>query len=220
MKKTLMVVLLSVSMPILAPSMLAAVLAASLSAVPNGGGQAGQGGTVGTGAGRCALGALEIPTAAADTSAVQYAGTEGCGAPGAPAPYGSSGLAALAYAEAQIGTPYQWGAERAGFGFDCSGLAQAAWRAAGVSLPRVAQAQFDQGPAVPEGEALEPGDLVFFGGGAEDVTHVGIVMDGAGEMVDAPHTGALVRTDPFPIIPGSRWGGEVFVGATRPGGAT
>lgn len=127
-----------------------------------------------------------------------------------------AGLAAVAYAEGQIGTPYEWGGERAGVGFDCSGLAQAAWRAAGVSIPRVAQDQYDAGPALLPGEELQPGDLVFFGAGASDVTHVGIVVDPDGEMIDAPHTGARVRMDRFPIVPGSRWGDDIFVGATRP----
>lgn len=136
-----------------------------------------------------------------------------------PTPAGGAtlqGLAAVAFAEAQIGTPYQWGGEAVGAGFDCSGLAQAAWRAAGVQIPRVAQAQFDAGPEVPAGGALEPGDLVFFGEGPYDVTHVGIVVDPAGRMVDAPHTGARVRIDGFPALEGSRWGDELFIGATRP----
>jgi len=166
---------------------------------------------------------LETLPVTADTSQVQdQAGTAVCGAVGDPTS-AARGSAALAYAEAQVGTPYQWGGERAGVGFDCSGLAQASWRAAGVSIPRVAQQQFDAGLRIPEGEPLEPGDLVFFGAAADEVSHVGIVIeatgDTTGEMVDAPHTGALVRVDPFPIILGGRWGGEVYVGATRPGGA-
>lgn len=178
----------------------------------------------------CPAPSLEFPAPTADMSTVrvqQYAAdASGCAdATTRPtsshdALAGLEGLAAVAYAEGQIGTPYEWGGERAGVGFDCSGLAQAAWRAAGVNIPRVAQEQFDAGPPVLPGEALEPGDLVFFGTGAADVTHVGIVVNPNGQMVDAPHTGAMVRLDSFPIIPGNRWGGEVFVGATRPGGAT
>lgn len=137
----------------------------------------------------------------------------------APPPAGGralQGLAAVAFAEAQIGTPYEWGGEGVGVGFDCSGLTQAAWRAAGVRIPRVAQAQFDAGPQIPAGVALEPGDLVFFGEGPHDVTHVGIVVDAAGRMIDAPHTGARVRIDGFPVVPGSPWGAEIVIGATRP----
>ena len=152
-------------------------------------------------------------------AAVPHLGLDGPrGAVGVGDPASAArGSAALAYAEAQVGTPYQWGGERAGVGFDCSGLAQAAWRSAGVSIPRVAQAQFDAGPQLPQGQALQPGDLVFFGGGPNDVTHVGIVIDPAGQMIDAPHAGALVRMDRFSVIPGSNWGGDSLVGATRPG---
>lgn len=121
----------------------------------------------------------------------------------------SSGAAqaAVAFALAQLGTPYRWGGEGQG-GFDCSGLVQAAYQAAGIALPRVAQAQYDAGPPVPAGAPLEPGDLVFYGTGPTDVSHVGIVV-GPGEMVDAPHSGALVR------IEGDRW--PDYLGATRPG---
>jgi cell wall-associated NlpC family hydrolase len=130
----------------------------------------------------------------------------------------TAGTEAVNYALAQLGTPYQWGGESATTGFDCSGLAQAAWAEAGVALPRVAQAQFDAGPALAPGSELEPGDLVFFGRSTSDVTHVGIVVQPFGVMVDAPHTGAEVRVEPFPIQPGERWGGERYLGATDPAG--
>jgi cell wall-associated NlpC family hydrolase len=131
-------------------------------------------------------------------------------AAGAPAlePAGSSSAAAVAYALAQLGAPYLWGGEGAG-GFDCSGLVQAAYAAAGIDLPRTAQAQYDSGPPVPAGAPLEPGDLVFFGSGPASVDHVGIVVAG-GEMVDAPHSGADVRLESYD------W--PDYVGATRPGG--
>lgn len=122
---------------------------------------------------------------------------------------------AIAYAEQQLGTPYVWGGETPGVGFDCSGLVQAAYRSAGVDLPRVAQTQFDPGPAVPAGTPLEPGDLMFFGSGPGDVTHVGIYL-GGGQMVDAPYTGSVVRIDQVPTTAGAIWGGERFVGATQP----
>jgi len=116
-------------------------------------------------------------------------------------------VAVLTFAAEQLGTPYLWGGTGPG-GFDCSGLAQAAYRAGGISLPRVAQAQFDAGPAVPGSGTVQPGDLVFFGTGPSGVDHVGLYV-GVGEMIDAPHTGATVRLDD------ADW--PDLVGLTRPG---
>ncbi len=131
----------------------------------------------------------------------------------APAASGAAGRA-LAFALEQLGVPYVYGGESRA-GWDCSGLVQAAYRAAGVSLPRTAQEQYDAGPHLPAGAQLEPGDLVFFGQSTSDVEHVGIVV-APSEMVDAPHTGTVVRTEPFPTTVGAQWGEEVYVGATRP----
>ena len=132
---------------------------------------------------------------------------------------GTAGGVVVDWALAQVGTPYVWGGETPGVGFDCSGLVQAAYRAAAVNLPRVAQAQYDAGPPVPPGSPLVPGDLVFFGGGRTDVSHVGIyvgVQGGQAVMVDAPHSGAAVRVEAFPDVVGSVWGGETYLGATAP----
>jgi cell wall-associated NlpC family hydrolase len=122
----------------------------------------------------------------------------------------SAAQAAVAYALAQRGTPYLWGGDGAG-GFDCSGLVQAAYAATGVALPRVAQAQYDATAAntVPL-DHLQAGDLVFFGASTGAITHVGIVVS-PGEMVDAPHTGADVRTESYD------W--PDLLAATRPVGA-
>ncbi len=132
---------------------------------------------------------------------------------------GTAGGIALDWALAQVGTPYIWGGEAPGVGFDCSGLTQAAYRVAGMALPRTAQEQYDAGPPIPANAPLQPGDLVFFGSGPTDVSHVGIyvgVQDGKAVMVDAPHTGADVRVEPFPATVGARWGDEVLVGASAP----
>jgi hypothetical protein len=118
----------------------------------------------------------------------------------------ASAASALQFAAEQLGLPYRWGGTGPG-GFDCSGLVQAAYRAAGVELPRVAQDQFDAGPPVLDHRPVEPGDLLFFGASPRAVEHVGIYV-GAGEMIDAPHRAAVVREEP------ARW--SDFVGATRP----
>jgi cell wall-associated NlpC family hydrolase len=138
--------------------------------------------------------------------------------PAAGAAGPAAGQVAVGYALSQVGTPYRWGGETPGEGFDCSGLAQSAWAAAGVTLPRVAQAQFATGPPVPAGQPLAPGDLVFFGAGPTRVTHVGLVVDAAGTMVDAPHSGADVRVEAFPLAPGASWGSDLYLGATAPSG--
>ncbi len=105
---------------------------------------------------------------------------------------------------AQVGTPYLFGGARPG-GFDCSGLTQYAYAAAGIQLPRTAAEQFAATPHVALTDA-RPGDLLFFYPG---ITHVGIYL-GDGLMVDAPHLGALVRVEPF-----EPWFGPVM-GVGRP----
>lgn len=115
---------------------------------------------------------------------------------------------AVRAAMSQLGTPYLWGGESPA-GFDCSGLVQWAYAHAGIALPRVAQDQYDAGPAVANGDPLLPGDLVFFGAGPGAVSHVGLYL-GDGRFVDAPHTGATVRVD---ILAGFT---PAYVAATRP----
>ena len=132
---------------------------------------------------------------------------------------GDAGAVAVQWALAQIGTPYVWGGESPGVGFDCSGLVQAAFRVAGVALPRIAQDQYDATPKLAPGTPLAPGDLVFFGSGPRGVDHVGLfvgIVGGRDVMVDAPYSGADVRGDAFQGTPGASFGGLVFVGATRP----
>ncbi|MFL4906507.1 NlpC/P60 family protein [Streptomyces sp. MMS24-I2-30] len=96
---------------------------------------------------------------------------------------------AIDFARAQIGKPYVWGATGPG-SYDCSGLTQAAWKAAGVSLPRTTYSQVDAGTTVSLADA-QPGDLVFF---YDDVSHVGIYI-GNGMMIHAPKPGAYVREE-------------------------
>jgi cell wall-associated NlpC family hydrolase len=128
------------------------------------------------------------------------------GSYGQATPPASAVATVVAYAQAQIGTPYRWGTESPGVAFDCSGLVQAAYAAAGITLPRTAQAQYDDGPHLPAGTPLQPGDLLFFGAASSAVTHVGLYV-GDALMIDAPHAGAIVQI-------ASLW--PDLIGATRP----
>ncbi|MFE9563480.1 NlpC/P60 family protein [Streptomyces sp. NPDC006487] len=120
-----------------------------------------------------------------------------------PPPADSSRAArAVAFAYGAIGKPYVWGATGPG-SFDCSGLTQAAWRAAGVSLPRTTYTQINAGQRVSR-DRLAPGDLVFFYSG---VTHVGMYI-GNGQMIHAPRPGSTVRVAPVDSMP--------WAGASRP----
>jgi hypothetical protein len=119
------------------------------------------------------------------------------------------GSVIVADAESYLGTPYVWGGENPRTGFDCSGLVQWVYAEAGISLPRVAQDQYDFGPHLASSAPLDPGDLVFFGSGPSGVEHVGIYV-GNGEMVDAPYTGVDVRFDHVASVT------PAYVGATRP----
>ena len=126
---------------------------------------------------------------------LSYAAAYAAPAPASAAP-SPAAAEAVSYALAQIGTPYRWGGETPGVGFDCSGLTQASWAAAGIAIPRTSEAQWSGLPHVPLGQ-LQPGDLIFFNPGefiAGLPGHVGIYI-GSGEMVDAPHTGATVRIE-------------------------
>ncbi|MFF8998964.1 NlpC/P60 family protein [Streptomyces achromogenes] len=117
-----------------------------------------------------------------------------------PAPSGRAAMA-VAYAYGKLGSPYVWGATGPN-AFDCSGLVQAAYRAAGLSLPRTSYAQINAGRRVSRSELL-PGDLVFFYPG---ISHVGIYV-GGGRMIHAPNPSAPVRVAPIDQMP--------FAGATR-----
>ncbi|MBM7806337.1 cell wall-associated NlpC family hydrolase [Geodermatophilus bullaregiensis] len=111
------------------------------------------------------------------------------GAPVAAPSGGGSGAAATAVATAmaQRGKPYVWAAAGPG-SFDCSGLTQYAFRAAGVTLPHSSAMQSRTGQAVSRAD-LQPGDLVFF---YSPVSHVGIYI-GNGQMVHAPTSGDVVK---------------------------
>jgi cell wall-associated NlpC family hydrolase len=94
----------------------------------------------------------------------------------------------VTYAMSRIGCPYVWGGSGPGV-FDCSGLTSWAYAQIGISIPHSSQAQINCGQRVSKAN-LQPGDLVFFG---SPIHHVGMYI-GGGQMVEAPYTGASVRT--------------------------
>jgi peptidoglycan DL-endopeptidase CwlO len=119
--------------------------------------------------------------------------------------YDSKVIQVLAFARSQIGKPCVWGAAGPG-SYDNSGLTQAAWKVAGVSLPRTALGQASTGTAVSL-YAMQPGDLVFF---HDDFSHVGLCT-GNGMMIHAPGPGASIREES--IYP---TGESIIRGAIRP----
>jgi len=112
---------------------------------------------------------------------------------------------AVAFAYAQLGKPYQWGATGPD-AFDCSGLAQAAWAAAGVQIPRTT---YEQWAALPHigSSAIEPGDLLYYDGEGHVAMYVG-----GGYIIDAPQTGLDVQKLPM----STGWYAANFDGAVRP----
>lgn len=114
----------------------------------------------------------------------------------------------LNLASEYLGTPYAWGGESP-TGFDCSGLAQYVYAKQGISIPRTTYAQFQSGLSVPRGQ-LQAGDLVFFKGSDSKnglPGHVGIYI-GNGQMIQAPHTGDVVKVSSLSSFPG-------YMGARR-----
>ncbi|MFD9307322.1 NlpC/P60 family protein [Streptomyces sp. NPDC060048] len=138
----------------------------------------------------------------AEERAAYEAGSAATRTPNPPPSDGSRAARAVAFAHGAIGKPYVWGATGPG-SFDCSGLTQAAWRAAGVSLPRTTYTQINTGQRISR-DQLAPGDLVFFYSG---ISHVGLYI-GNGQMIHAPRPGSTVRLAPVDSMP--------WAGASRP----
>lgn len=114
----------------------------------------------------------------------------GCGAPRPPTEVAGR---VLDFALAQIGKPYVWGAIGPDT-YDCSGLTQKAYMAAGITIPRTAETQYASGgPKVPIG-AAQPGDLLFWATDPSNpvtIHHVAVYL-GNGEVVHAPQPGETV----------------------------
>lgn len=138
-------------------------------------------------------------------------------------PAGSSAAqTAIYWAFQEIGVPYSWGggdesgptygfAQGAGTrGFDCSGLTMFAYGHTGIHLGHYTGSQYDVGRRVSNFGDLQPGDLMFFAtdtGNSATIHHVSIYI-GGGNMIEAPHTGDVVKVSPARS--------SDFIGGTRP----
>ena len=120
-------------------------------------------------------------------------------------PATTQGQQAVAFAYAQLGKPYVWGATGPN-SYDCSGLAQAAWASAGVSIPRTTYEQWAALPHVPM-SSIQPGDLIYFDGEGHVAVYVGSNM-----IIDAPQPGQNVEK----VSLSSSWYASTVDGAVRP----
>ena len=122
-------------------------------------------------------------------------------------PTSSQAGKAVAFAYAQLGCPYVFGGTGpCNSGYDCSGLVQAAWAAAGVSIPRDTYEQWAGLPHIAM-SSLQPGDLLYYNG----IGHVAIYV-GGGYIIDAPVPGASVEKIPM----NTSWYASTLDGAARP----
>jgi len=119
-------------------------------------------------------------------------------------PTGTQAEKVVAFAYAQIGKPYVFGASGPN-SYDCSGLTSAAWASVGISIPRTSEEQWAGLPHVPTSD-MQPGDILVFNGAG----HVGIYV-GGGMMIDAPHTGLDVQK-----VALSGWYASTLDGVVRP----
>jgi len=114
---------------------------------------------------------------------------------------------AVAFVYAQLGCPYVYGATGpCNSGFDCSGLVQAAWAAAGVAIPRDTYEDWAELPHISL-SSIEPGDLILYNGEGHVAMYVG-----NGYIIDAPQTGMDVEKIPM----STSWYADSADGAVRP----
>ncbi|WP_282702911.1 C40 family peptidase [Streptomyces sp. CC219B] len=115
----------------------------------------------------------------------------------------AQGKRAVEFATAQLGKPYEWGAEGPD-SFDCSGLTSQAWASAGQGIPRTSQAQWQQLKRI-DTKDMRPGDLIVY---FDDASHIGMYV-GDGTMIHAPRPGRTVTLAGAGSMP--------ILGVVRPG---
>ncbi|MFG3294479.1 NlpC/P60 family protein [Streptomyces sp. NPDC048179] len=98
----------------------------------------------------------------------------------------AAGKKAVAFATAQIGKPYVWGAEGPD-SYDCSGLTSQAWASAGQPIPRTSEEQWKQLRHI-DVKDMRPGDLIIY---YDDASHVALYI-GDGAIIQAPRPGRTV----------------------------
>jgi cell wall-associated NlpC family hydrolase len=168
------------------------------------------------------LAALTMTSGCASTGGVPrpfpVPGGKSSEAPSPPSDRGSTPPPAVGHADGYAiagtalslrGVRYHNGGADPGAGFDCSGFVQFVFAQHGLAMPRGVADQFSQGKPVP-GDALEPGDLVFFSTTAPGATHVAIAI-GGDQFVHAPSTSGTVRVE---SLASSYWAPR-FIGARR-----
>ncbi|MBO0772816.1 MAG: C40 family peptidase [Actinobacteria bacterium] len=146
-----------------------------------------------------------LATLTAQQQAAATAGVGGITSATYTGPTATQAQKAVAFAYAQLGKPYVYGGTGPN-GYDCSGLVQAAWASAGVSIPRDTYSQWSALPHVPM-SSIQPGDLIFFDGEG----HVAIYV-GGNMIIDAPQQGESVEK----ISLSSSWYASTLDGAARP----
>jgi cell wall-associated NlpC family hydrolase len=111
----------------------------------------------------------------------------------------TSAAAAIAFAKAQLGKPYLFGAAGPS-AFDCSGLVYAAYAAAGIHIARTTYQWQQDGPVVPLSQ-IQPGDLLFSAGSDGTPASPGHVVMylGGGQVIQAPQRGENVQIDPVDL---------------------
>lgn len=136
------------------------------------------------------------PSKHAPIENVTYA-SQHVSAPAKPKPSTQSEKA-VDFAHSRIGTPYMYGGTTDA-GYDCSGFVQAAYRSAGVNIPRTTYDQANYGRSVSRAE-LQPGDLIFYGNGGPSTSYHAAMYIGNGQVIHSPQAGDSVKKAPMDMM--------------------